>query len=321
MTNGADTTAKMTVVQPVAAAPSGKPRAWRVRFTLPPAVPPFNTRTHRLFSIVWTLAFLLAVFGPVLGIYYRYTSPENNSQLLLGSRAGLAVSPEDATLIRYTVGPEAQQQGVRKGDKIVAIYGLPLPRTMPISEQDLAEHADDPAYIAMENLLSGTDDAEVPLTIKTPEGKALEVVLTTGEQHIDKSARELGVGPKMLKLIDLMHVLFYPFLLWATWILHRRNARDAVSSILSLAVLCTIGAEQPSSTFLASAGIPRFLNVALFDFGTVLLLAGILLFPHGRLSWRLVGLILCLPVLMFLEGQLYQVVFLGFMMLAVLLLL
>ncbi len=321
MTKGTATTPSMTIVQPVAAPAAKGWRAFFDRFQLPPAVPPFNTQTHRVFSIVWTLAFLLAAFGPVIGIYDRYTSPENNSQLLLGSRTGLAVSPEDATKIRFTVGPEAQSQGVRKGDKIIAIYGLPLPRSMPFSEQDQAEHPDDPAYIVMRNLLYGTDAAEVPLTIRTPEGRTLEVTLTTGEQHIDNSAKALGVGTNLLRLIDLMHVLFYPFLLWAAWILHRRNARDAVSSILSLAVLCTIGAEQPSSTFLATAGIPRFINVALFDFGNVLLLSGILLFPHGRLSWRLMGLLVCLPVLMFLEGQVYQGVFLGFMMVAVLMLL
>lgn len=311
MAQAAETVPNLTVVEP-----AGAPRKrWRDR--LPPAVPPFNTRTYRIFSIFWTLAFILAVFGPVIGLYYRYTAPENNSQLLLGSRAGLAVSLKDATLVRYTVGPEAASQGVRPGDKIVAIYGLPLPRTMPFAEEDYTEHDDDPAYIAMGNLLYGQDEAEVPLTLRTPEGRTLDVVLTTGEQHIDNSANALGVGPKMLKFIDLLHVLFYPFLLWAAWILHRRNARDAVSSILSLAVLCTVGAEQPSSIFLDNIGIPRAFNVALFDLGNVLLLAGILLFPHGRLSWRLVGLLVLLPVLMLLTGQVYQLVFLGFMILAV----
>ena len=314
----------MTVVQPVAAAApgaSGTPRPWRERLRLPPAVPPFNTRAYRVFSIIWMVAFLLAAVGPVVGLYNRYTAPEDNSQLLLGSRTGLAVAVSDATLIRYTVGPEAQSQGVRKGDKIVAIYGIPLPRTMPWTEQDFAQRSDDPAYILMSNLLSGENNAEVPVTIKTPDGRTLQVTLTAGEQHIDNSARALGIGPKMLKFVDLLHVLFYPFLLWAAWILHRRNARDAVSSILSLAVLCTIGAEQPSSIFLSDIGIPRWFNVALFDLGNVLLLTGILLFPHGRLSWRLVGLLVCLPVLMFLEGQTYQTVFLGFMALAVLMLL
>src|SRR5437763_12368517 len=82
------------------------------RFRLPPAVPPFSTRGYRLFSIIWLAAFALALAGPLAGLYSRYTSPENNSQLLLGSRAGFAVSPLDATRIRFTVGPQANAAGI-----------------------------------------------------------------------------------------------------------------------------------------------------------------------------------------------------------------
>ena len=291
------------------------------RFRLPQSVPPFDARTYRLFTVIWIAAFLLALIGPAAGFYFRYSAPENNSQLLLGSRAGFAVSPADATRIRFVVGPQVAKEGIRPRDKIVAVYGLPLPKVMPITEEVLAEHAEDPAYIAMGNLLFGTDNAEVPLTIRDPEGRTREITVTTGEEHIDAAARALGISPKLLSFIDLLHVVFYPFLLWAAWILHRRNARDTVSSILSLAVLFTIAAEQPSSVFLASIGIPRGLNVALYDLGNVLLLTGILLFPHGRLSWRLVGLLCCLPLLFFLQGKLYQTVFVSFMIVAVLLLL
>ena len=303
------------------AAVPGKFQLLKKRFRLPDAVPPFNTRTYRIFSIIWLAVFALAVAGPLIGMYFRYASPDNNSQLMLGSRAGIAVSPEDATRIRFTVGKGAEEDGLGPGDRIVAIYGLPLPKLMPVTEEALAEHADDPAYIAMGNLLFGTDDAEVPLTIEKKDGRVTDVVVTTSESHIDAAARRLGVGPKLLSFIDLLHVVFYPFLLWAAWILHRRNARDVVSSILSLAVLLNIGAEQPSSVFLANVSMPRALNVALYDLGNVLLLAGILLFPHGKLSWRLVALLVTLPVLMFLEGSAYQAVFIGFMVLAVLMLL
>src|SRR5215475_7382202 len=122
-------------------------------FPLPPVVPPFNKLTYRLFTALWVLAFLLAMAGPIVGFYFRYTEPANNSQLLLGSRAGFAVSPRDATLVRFTVGPQAQTAGVVPGDHIIAIYGLPLPPTMPVNEEALAQHANDPAYIAMGNLL------------------------------------------------------------------------------------------------------------------------------------------------------------------------
>ncbi|MEA3067453.1 MAG: hypothetical protein QOK41_860, partial [Sphingomonadales bacterium] len=287
-------------------------------FRLPPCVPPFNTLTYRLFTLVWMTVFALALVGPLAGLYLRYHEPGNNSQLLLGARAGFAVSPRDATLVRFTVGPQAEKAGIQAGDHITAIYGLPLPPSMPVNEEALAEHANDPAYIALGNLLFGTDNAEVPLTVRDPDGRVRDVTVTTGEQHIDGGARALGISPRWLSFIDLMHVLAYPFLLWAAWLLHHRNSRDAVSSILSLAVLLTIAAEQPSSAFLTSIGGPRWLSVAIFDLGNVLLLAGILLFPHGNLSWRRVALIASLPILMFLQGALYQTFFICFMIIVVL---
>lgn len=288
------------------------------KFRLPPCIPPFNTLTYRLFTAIWVGAFLLAVAGATAGLYLRYTSPANNNQLLLGSRAGIAVSQRDATRVRFTVGPASERAGIRPGDHIAAIYGLPLPRTMPVTEEALTQHTNDPAYTLVGNLLYGRDNADVPLTVVGTDGKRRDISVTTGEQHINAAASALGVSPKSLRFIDLMHVLAYPFLLWAAWLLHRRNARDVVSSILSLAVLFTVAAEQPASLFLASIGVPRSLNVAVYDLGNVLLLAGMMLFPHGQLSWRRVALIALLPILMLLQGTAYQTFFVCFMIIAVL---
>jgi hypothetical protein len=170
----------------------------------------------------------------------------------------------------------------------------------------------------MGNLLYGTDSAEIPLTVRDRDGHVRDVTVTTGEQHIDAGARALGISSRWLRFIDLLHVLAYPFLLWAAWLLHHRNARDAVSSIFSLAVLLTMAAEQPSSIFLAHFGVSRGLNVAIFDLGNVLLLTGILLFPHGNLSWRRVALIAAIPVLMLLQGMQYLSYFICFMIIGVL---
>lgn len=285
---------------------------------LPPVVPPFNTLYLRLFTALWVLAFLLAVTGTIVGFYFRYTEQHNNSQLLLGSRAGFAVSPRDATVVRFTVGPQAKAGGIVAGDRIVAIYGLPMPRTMPFNEEALTEKAEDPAYIAMGNLLFADDASEIPLTVRDPNGRVRDVTVIAGENHIDAGSRALGISPKLLSFIDLLQVIFYPFLLWAAWLLHHRNSRDVVSSLLSLAVLLSIGAEQPSSVFLANIGVPRAVNVAIYDLGNVLLLTGIMLFPHGKLSWRVVGLIACLPLLFLLQGQLYQAYFICFMIIGVL---
>lgn len=291
------------------------------RFRLPSAVPPFNALTYRLFTLVWMIAFALALVGPIAGFYLRYTEAANNSQLLLGSRAGFAVSPRDATAIRFTIGPQASKAGIVPGDHIVAIYGVALPPKMPVDEATLAAHANDPAYITLGNLLYGTDSGDVPITVRDPNGRVRDVTVTTGEQHINAGARALGVAPRWLSFIDLLHVLAYPFLLWAAWLLHHRNSRDAVSSIFSLAVLLTMVAEQPSSIFLAHVGIPLRLNVAIFDLGNVLLLTGILLFPHGTLSWRRLGLMGLFPVLLFLQSTLYLTCFICFMILGVLALL
>ena len=290
------------------------------RLKLPPTVPPFSKRGYQLFSILWLAAFLLAVSGPLAGFYYRYTSPANNSQLVLGSRAGFAVAPNDATRVRFLIGPPTPG-GMQPGDQIATVYGLPLPKVMPVNETTLASHSDDPAYIAMGNLLFGTDSADIPLTVRGAEGKVRDVTVTTGEQYIDRASRSLGISPKLLSFVDLLHVLAYPLLIWAAWLLHRRNSRDVVSSILSLAILVTIAAEQPSSVFLANAGVPLGVNVALYDLGNILLLAGLLLFPHGNLSWRTVGLIAILPLLFFLHGQFYQAYFIAFMVVAVAMLL
>ncbi len=127
---------------------------------------------------------------------------------------------------------------------------------MAVDEKSLAAHGDDPAYITLGNLLYGTDNGEVPLSVRDRNGRVRDLVVVTGDEHIDDGAMAIGVSPKWLRFIDLLHVLAFPFLLWAAWLLHRRNSRDAVSSILSLAVLFTIAAEQPSALFLAKIGVP-----------------------------------------------------------------
>lgn len=291
------------------------------RLRLPAEVPPFSTPIYRTFSVLWTIAFLLALIGPAMGMYERYNAPANNSQLLLGSRAGFAAYPGDATAIRFAVGPNSGPDGLHAGDKIVAIYGIDLPRVMPVTEQALAEHGQEPAYIAMGNLLFGSDEGEVPLTIRAPDGRVRDVTVQTGEQHINAAARKIGIQPRLLNFVDLLPVLAYPFLLWAAWALHRRKARDVVSSLLSLAFVLTMAAEQPSTMFLATIGIPRWLNVAMFDLGNVLLLASIILFPHGRLSTGVAAVLVSLPVLLFLHGQVYQAYFVFFMLVAVVMLL
>lgn len=288
------------------------------RLTVPKRVPPFNTAAYRIFTLIWIAALLFAIVGPTMALYQRYTSAGDNSQLVLGSRAGFAVALQDATEVRFLVGPEARQAGLRRGDDIVAIFGLPLPAQMPMTDQAIAEHGDDASYIALGSLLFGTEEMAIPLTVRSTDGSVRDVTVVTSEEHVNNAAREIGASPTLLRFIDVVHVIFYPFLIWAAWILHRRNSRDAVSSILSLAILLLIGAELPSSAWLTSIGVPRPVHVAIYDLGNVLMIAGILLFPHGRLTPALVALLCLPPLLLLLQGASYQLLLLALLITAVL---
>jgi len=293
-----------------------KPR-WR----LPESIPPFGDRLYLFYRILWFTALALALLGPVAGIYDRWDRPSDNSALMLGSRLGLILDEADATSIRFPVGSETTRLGIQPGDRIVEVMGFPLHSPLPFSPKDQIVHGEDPQYLLLSNLLGGTGKIPVQMRIRSPDGHEREVTVTTGEQHIAQGAESIGIPPILLSFVDLLHVLTYPFLLIAAWFLHKRQPRDPVSCILSLAILLTIGAEQPSGRFLEEVlAVPRPVHQFLYDLGNLCFLSGILLFPHGKLSRRLLVLLAALPVLFFMHGDAYRALFMAFMLCAVLML-
>lgn len=279
---------------------------------LPDRLPPLTGLTLKAFRLVWAVALALAVVGPVAGLQHRLNSPPELSQTMLGSRAGIFVSPDDATFVRFTVGSTEKKLGIVPGDKIIGVYGLRLPEVMPLNERALAEHASDPAYIGLGNVIFGTDNLDVPLTIRHADGRVNDVVVRTGETYANDAARELGISPRLLDLIDLTHVLLYPILLWIAFSIYARNPNHVVPALLSSSILLILIAQQPSSVFLADVGVPRWANVALYDLGNISLLATLMLFPDGTLRPRIALVaLLCLPILFFLVGVQYQWAFIS----------
>lgn len=276
----------------------------------PDQVQPLVGRRLKVFRLLWVLAFVWGIIGPLGGIYLRLSEPANNSSLFFGSRLGLVLDQSDATTIRFPVGAITRSAGVRAGDELVAIDNLTLPAEMPMSHEVVVARWGDPAYQYVWNLLSGSIERPIKLSIKSASGDSQELTVTPGEKHLDQEGRRLGMPPPLMSLIGILHALFYPVLLWIAYVLHVRNPTQPVAALLSISILLTLGAEQPASSLMAGL-VPRVINVFLFDLGNMALIAAILLFPDGRLRPRLILVpISLLPVLFFLEGQAYQLAFL-----------
>jgi len=301
------------------------PAAQRFRLRLPSRVPDFGPRSYFLFQLVWFAAFALALLGPVAGTWHRIAEEGRNSALVAGSRAGIALAEEDLTRIRFPVGPAAAAVGIRPGDDIVAIDTIPVSPVvaMPGSPAAAAGAGSETDQLLFGDLVSGELDRDVALRLRSPDGGEREVALRTGEVHIEQAARALGVPGRLLSFIDLIHLLTYPFLLISAWLLFRRKREDVLSSVISLAILLTMGTEQPSASFLALvAGVPEGLHRALYDIANICLIGGILLFPHGGLAPRaILPLLALLPSLLFLGGDLYRSVLIAYMAAGVALLL
>ena len=78
------------------------------RSRLPDKIPDLNRRGLILFQLIWIPALLLAVTGPLAGIWFRFDQAGEDSALIVGSRVGLALSEDDLTHVRFAVGTAAK---------------------------------------------------------------------------------------------------------------------------------------------------------------------------------------------------------------------
>lgn len=295
--------------------------AGATRFRLPDRIPDLPRRGLIFFQIIWIPALLLAVVAPLAGIWFRFDQAAQNSVLVTGSRIGIGVSEDDLTRVRFPVGEAASRAGIKRGDDIVAIDGVDVAKVVPISERGLARPNDatDMDYALFSPIIEGGEDADFTIRLRSPDGSEKDFRVHSGEQHIAQAARSVGFPPLFLGVVDLLHLVTYPFLIFAAWILHRRKPEDLISSVLSLAILLTIAAEQPSAGFLTFVlHVPEWAHRLLYDVGNICLLAGVLLFPFGQLRPRFVLVPLALlPTLFLLEGEWYRAAFILFMAVAV----
>lgn len=298
--------------------------AERFRLRLPSRVPDFGPRGFFIFRLFWFAAFALALLGPVAGTWHRIESGRN-SDLVAGSRAGIALAEDDLTRIRFPIGSAAAAAGIRPGDDIVAIDTIPVSPVVAMpaagAPAGLGTETDQLLFGDLLGLLGETEDRDMQLRLRSPDGAERDVALRTGEIHIEQGAGSLGIPARLLSFVDLLHLLTYPLLLVSAWLLFRRKREDVVSSVVSLAILLTMATELPSATFLDRVvELPEGIHRTLYDLGNICLIGGILLFPHGRLSPRITLLVLAaLPLLLFLQGDFYRAMLIAAMAASVLL--
>jgi hypothetical protein len=288
---------------------------------LPDRLPDLKRPGLLAFQLLWLPALLLAIVGPIAGLWFRFDQAGQNSTLIVGSRAGVALSEDDLTQVRFPIGSSATAAGIKPGDEIVAIDGVPVARVVPISRSGLAKPHDatDSDYALFTPIIEGVDESEITLRLRSKNGSERDFRTKLGEDHISQASRRFGLPSVLLSVVDLLHLITYPFLLFAAWILHRRKPEDLISSVLSLAILLTIAAEQPSAGFLTFVlHVPDWAHRLLYDLGNICLLAGVLLFPFGQLRPRYVLIPLAvLPALFLLSGDWYRATFGLFMLVAV----
>jgi hypothetical protein len=301
-------------------ASEGEASGFRLRLRLPRRVPDFGPRTFFVFRLLWFAAFALALLGPIAGTWLRLADAGRNSALVAGSRAGVALDDKDLTRIRFPVGPGAAL--IRPGDEIVAIDTIPVSPVVRLpSPAEPGGAGSETDQLLFGDLIGGSEDRDILLRLRSPDGRERDVAVRTGESHIEQAASARGIPPALLSFVDLIHLLTYPFLLVSAWLLYKRKRFDVVSSVVSLAILLTMGTEQPSASFLAMvAGLPEGVHRALYDLANICLIGGILLFPHGRLSPRItLALLAALPLLLFLRGDFYRSILIAAMAASVLL--
>src|SRR4051812_31640250 len=148
---------------------------------LPERLPDLRKPWLTFFEIFWFAALLLAIVGPVAGLYNRFTTAGENSALMLGSRTGLVLSEDDLTLVRFPVGAAAKAAGVRRGDHITAIDGIPLSKVVPLSPSARGKGTD-VDYALFGPIIEGNEPVDLDLTLRSPEGQTRNLKVRTSEE-------------------------------------------------------------------------------------------------------------------------------------------
>ena len=205
---------------------------------------------------------------------------------MLGSRTGLGCREDDLTYVRFPVGAAAKAAGVRPGDHIVAIDGIPLSRSCRSRERSPRRARDpDTDYALFGPILRKQRAGRVSTSpSRSPKAEMRDIKVRPASSRSSRprarSASDAdfarGRRPaahRHLPVPAVRGVAPSPPQL------ARPDQLDPVAGD-SADDRCRSSRPRPSSAYIAH--VPRMDQRAFTTSATSCLLAGILLFPYGQ---------------------------------------
>ena len=276
---------------------------------LPERLPDLKSAVAAAVRAALDAGFLLAIAGPVAGIWYRFDVSRPEQRADDRQPRGLALSEDDLTRVRFPVGPAARAAGVRPATTSSPSTACRLPESSRFRSEGIARPNDaDRLRLRRCSRRSSraSSKSDLDLRLRARDGTRPQLSRAHRRAAYRAGRAPVGLPPMLLSVVDLLHVITYPFLLFAAWVLHRRKREDLISSILSLAILLTIAAEQPVRAFLqrrpqqSRSGCTSGSTIS----ATSACLPASCCFRFGQLRPRAgARLLALLPLLFFLKGD------------------
>jgi len=240
-------------------------------------LPRLRGRGLAVYTILWLLAFALAVAALSVGTYRGVVRSSERPF----SHVGLGWYEENGLIrLHAPQSAEAARSGIRRGGVILRIDGVPVGESID-------------SIAAIEARLKKPEGANVALDVRQPDGSRTRHELTRRSSHLDEPFVGTGLSSNIYLWLNLAtNLLPDIFLLVAAFFLFRGRRTSAVSAMLSLALVMMAASGAAAWFFYESPWLVR-----VRDFVSAASLAaffvGLLAFPDGRFVPRWTFLAAC----------------------------
>lgn len=252
-----------------AAMTSAMARGGKRRWRLPEALPALGPVAMRIYVALWSLLMVAAIVLPVTGAWFEFQQRANPSW----SPYGFSIGPIEGGRLQIgeVIGESARGAGLRRGDRIIAIDGRPVPHV---------SH-----YQDVRDWVVGPEGKATRFTIAPAAGSPRDVVLSRERRNAELAYAGTGLSPvSIAAVLSVSSLAMSLVLVIAAALLFRRRQQPvaALISIAYLALAATALQGSSASAVLGTAPVTYWFQ----PFGWGCLLLAIVAMPDGRLQPR-----------------------------------